>query len=380
MLFQSKQVPLRSLEEVLREASGPVAVIAGDTTIVHEGAVAVKEGRGDGRMAQLRDAMKATHFDHDGPQPPLWSIGVGFASGDDWLGFPDAQAVLPKRQWLWRDGQLFETTSDAPQVSLAGGAALPRSRIDAERWMDMVNLATRAIRDGRITKVVLARSSVGPHGDPIGSMLRMRELEDGTPFLFRRGRATFYGCTPERLVRLQGGHVQTHALAGTARLARAAELALADKDILEHELVAAFVRERLVEAGIRDVQQEDRRQRRLRHVAHLETPVTGTAPDGTHILDVAAQLHPTPAVCGTPRRRSLALIQDLEDVPRGWYAGAVGWCDAGGEGELHVALRCAHAVGGVRTMFAGAGIVAGSRPEAEWQETEDKLATLLEAS
>ncbi len=369
---------MRSVEEILDQCQGPVAVWSGSETIVQAGVVAVAHAQGERRMEALRPAVDQP-LAYEGPAAgrPRWTGGIGFAPGDAWSGFPDACFTLPRRQWVWADGALFETTIAAPDVEVPEGGALASSHVDQDDWARMVQAATDAIRGGDVAKVVLARSRCIDAGDPMAAFHALRGLEEGTSFLFQRG-ATFFGCTPETLVRLQDGRVETHALAGTARNGAAEHLSSADKDILEHELVAAFVRERLVESGIHSIQQSPRRRRDLRHVTHLETPLEGTAPPGTHILDIAARLHPTPAVCGTPRRRSLAIIRELEDVPRGWYAGAVGWFDAQGEGVLNVALRCAHQHGDRRTLFAGAGIVAGSEAQAEWQETEDKLATLRE--
>lgn len=369
---------MQSVRDVLAACQGPVTAIIGEETIVQDGVTAIATAHGDTRMEDLRSQVSVT-LQHDGPAQgrPRWTGGIGFAAGDEWPGFPDACFTLPKRQWVWSDGRLFETTLDGEAMALPSGASIDESHVDEADWATMIDAATAAIREGDVAKVVLARSRRIEASDPMEAFLSLTELEEGTGFLFDRG-AVFFGCTPETLVRLQGGRVQTHALAGTARTAAATRLSSANKDILEHELVTAFVRERLVESGVTDVQQSPRRRRDLRHVTHLETPLEGQAGPDTHILDIASRLHPTPAVCGTPRRRSLGIIRDLEDVPRGWYAGAIGWFDAAGEGVLNVALRCAHQWQNQRTLFAGAGIVAGSEAGAEWQETEDKLATLKE--
>ena len=117
----------------------------------------------------------------------------------------------------------------------------------------------------------------------------------------------------------------------------------------------------------------------LANVAHLATDVTGSLVDDAPALALAASLHPTAAVCGTPTERALALIRELEGMDRGRYAGPVGWIDAHGDGELGLALRCAAVEDSPRgpatalRLFAGCGIVAGSDPEAEIAESEAKL-------
>jgi isochorismate synthase len=117
-------------------------------------------------------------------------------------------------------------------------------------------------------------------------------------------------------------------------------------------------------------------------VWHLATPVRGLlrgGDSGASVLELAIALHPTPAVCGTPTAAARRLIAASEGFDRGFYAGAVGWCDAAGDGEFAVAIRCATVRGREIRAYAGAGIVAGSDPGAEVAETTAKLRTLLRA-
>jgi isochorismate synthase len=115
-------------------------------------------------------------------------------------------------------------------------------------------------------------------------------------------------------------------------------------------------------------------------VWHLATPFRGELHEGsTSVLDLVAALHPTPAVCGTPRESAREALADLEPIDRGAYAGPVGWVDADGDGEWAIALRCAEITGKTARLFAGAGIVADSVPEAEVDETERKFRALLDA-
>jgi isochorismate synthase EntC len=116
----------------------------------------------------------------------------------------------------------------------------------------------------------------------------------------------------------------------------------------------------------------------LRDVIHLATPIRGRLAADTHILELAAALHPTPAVGGVPRDRALAFIAGHEP-PRGWYAAPVGWFDRAGDGELAVALRSGVLRGATAHLFAGGGIVVGSDPEAELAETALKLRPMLAA-
>jgi menaquinone-specific isochorismate synthase len=194
------------------------------------------------------------------------------------------------------------------------------------------------------------------------------------------------GATPELVVAQRGRWVATWALAVSIRRGRsfdedeklAGELTASGKDRAEHELVVRSVETRLAPALTR-IRIRARDVLRLSNIQHLCTPIDGEVRDGTGLLDLVARLHPTPAVGGLPAEEALEFIQAAEPVTRGWYAGPVGWFDAGGDGEFAVALRSAVS-DGVRTrLYAGAGIVAGSRPEHEWQETELKFLPMMEA-
>ena len=115
-------------------------------------------------------------------------------------------------------------------------------------------------------------------------------------------------------------------------------------------------------------------------VAHLATPIRGRlAAPAPSALELARRLHPTPAVGGTPRAAALDAIRALEGFDRGRYAGPVGWVDARGDGEWAIALRGAELDGARARLVAGAGIVAGSDPDAEWAETQAKLEPMLRA-
>ncbi|WP_276807801.1 isochorismate synthase [Castellaniella defragrans] len=198
----------------------------------------------------------------------------------------------------------------------------------------------------------------------------------------------FLGASPELLVRRDGRRVRVHPLAGTAarhpdaaedaRIARA--LLDSPKDRLEHAVVVEAI-----EAALRplcrtlDVPAQPGLTSTAR-LWHLGTPIEGELADpAISALDLAIALHPTPAVCGLPTADARRAIAALEPFERGYFAGAVGWCDAAGDGAWAVAIRCAHASGRRLTLSAGAGIVPGSVPELEYLETGNKLRTVLDA-
>jgi len=113
---------------------------------------------------------------------------------------------------------------------------------------------------------------------------------------------------------------------------------------------------------------------------HLSSPISGRLADpSVSALALAEALHPTPAVCGTPLPAARGAIAEIEGIDRGYYSGLVGWCDAAGDGEWAVTLRSAEVSDATVRLFAGAGVVAGSDPDAELAETGAKFRTLLRA-
>jgi menaquinone-specific isochorismate synthase len=187
----------------------------------------------------------------------------------------------------------------------------------------------------------------------------------------------FVGASPELLVAKEGAQLRARPLAGTAT--RAAELEHSEKNAHEHQIVVEAVRNALAQFAD-DVRSDGPSPLALADLTHLATTVTARCVSAqTSVVDVMRALHPTPAVAGTPPAGALAKIRELEPVPRGAYAGPCGWVDANGDGAFVVALRCAAIDGTAAIAHAGAGIVAGSDPEAEWSETQQKLEPILRA-
>lgn len=201
--------------------------------------------------------------------------------------------------------------------------------------------------------------------------------------------ATLVGASPERLVSRRGAQVSLRPMAGTAPRhadpatdeANAQDLLGSAKNLAEHAFVIEWIRERLA-AVCAELAVPDRPELvGTPEVWHLVTPIHGVLRDpSTTALDLALLLHPTPAVCGTPTPAALGTITELEE-DREFYGGTVGWCDGQGDGDWIVAIRCAQLAGDglSATAWAGGGIVSGSDPQAELDETTAKLRTLLGA-
>jgi len=244
-------------------------------------------------------------------------------------------------------------------------------------------------------KVVAARSVLAAADEPLAPEVIAGHLQVRHPRanifavdLTPAGRpgATLVGATPEVLVARHGETVTLRPLAGTVPrhpdpaqdAERSRELLASSKNRDEHAFVIEWIRERL--APLCELSIPDEPELTDTHeVWHLATPIRGRVRDRTTTaLDLAIRLHPTPAVCGTPTDLALDAITELEE-DRGFYGGAVGWCDARGDGEWVVAIRCAELSADGRTVraFGGGGIVAASDPRAELDETTAKLRTFL---
>ncbi len=394
------------------------------SSLVGIGAALTFAARGTGRLAELRQHWRAVCSAGLVGSPPRAFVGTSFDErgrrdrGPRWDDFPAALLVLPRvlveRRGTRTVAHTFAVVGADAEVDaeiealrdlLEACAAYAHTRTDRsertgrgeraedlpapDRWRDAV-AATRAdVRVGRLEKAVLARA-VRVHGSPdvehALSLLATR-FPSCTVFAVARGESCFLGATPESLVRLADGSAVLACVAGTAPRdddptrdsERARVLAASEKERSEHDIVVREARAALgplcddIEAS------EAPRPVPLANVWHLVSEVRGRARAGVDLLDLARALHPTPAVCGYPREQARRVLSEREPFDRGWYAGALGWIDAQGEGELAVALRCALVSQEESWLFAGCGIVAGSDPTAELAESDAKLRPMLEA-
>jgi len=266
---------------------------------------------------------------------------------------------------------------------------------DRSVYEQSVVTALAEVDAGRLRKVVLARSVDVRFAGTVPVARALRRLHEQEPtctvFAVPIDGGRFVGASPELLVRRRGEHVTAHPLAGTmaipepgtrAERKEIQQFLASSKDRLEHEIVVDAVVATL-RSTCADIELPEHPSLvRLHSVAHLGTMVRGTlraGDDRPSVLDLVASLHPTPAVGGTPSTAALACILALEPVPRGHWAGPVGWMDAAGDGDWFIGIRSATVLGATVTLSAGAGIVTGSRPKAEFEETSAKLAPVLEA-
>ncbi len=320
-------------------------------------------------------------------------VSASFAPDDGVLVVPEVIVGRAKHTtWLTTIGDADKSKLRDAVAPLPHGPVRVRDgSLDQARWRDAVADAVRLIGLGEVDKVVLARDLVADCDDDLDLRWLVRRLAAAYPTCWTYLVDGLVGATPELLIASRKGLAMSRILAGTIRrtgddehdLALAASLARSGKDLEEHAYAVQSVADILSWHCKTLNVPESPFVLHLPNVMHLATDVTGPLRHGrrrTSVLDLAADLHPSAAVCGTPRDKASQVIADLEHMDRGRYAGPVGWVDSHGDGEIGIALRCGQQTGPRQIrLFAGCGIVNGSDPEAELAETEAKLEPVLSA-
>lgn len=300
--------------------------------------------------------------------------------------------ILPVADRIWSAHHRF--TSNVYQAP----PPAPPYRILAQtevgppgHYQNAVQQALAAIQQGHYEKIVLARALDLQFDNPCSPLRLLDRLRTVYPdchcFSLQNQAATgFIGASPERLLAVRDHTFFTEAIAGSAPRgpssaedqALGRQLLESDKDRREHQHVVHSILRRLDKAGLAGYPANQPNLLRLANVQHLRTPISGPLPTNQHLLDLAAQLHPTPAVGGTPRSHALPHIPTLEPFPRGLFTGLLGWFDAHHNGDLVVGLRSALIQQNHARLYAGAGIVQGSLPQKEFEETSLKMKALLQ--
>ncbi len=305
---------------------------------------------------------------------------------------PSALVVPQEVEFIDREALMARARVSPLQARVAAARSIP----DQQCFKQGVRQAIANFQHSCIRKAVLSRLCEIELEQPVDieGLLANLMVQNPAAYHFRLPMgdgSALLGASPELLLRLQGRQVETFPLAGTAaRQASAADdeavaqrLLASGKDLHEHRLVVEDIQQRLrplcdaleVPPGPALVSTP--------HLWHLGTPIAGQLKAGATAplaaLDLACLLHPTPAVCGFPRLQASKLVHLIEPFERGPFTGIVGWCDAEGQGEWVVTIRCATVLARRLRLFAGVGVVEASCPDAEWAETQAKLGTMLRA-
>ena len=320
-----------------------------------------------------------------------------------WSGFPAVLFRVPALAVMRRRGRSFVTYTAleaedlldiTPTAVRAPGARhLELTSVrNPLAWTAAVEGAAARLRAGEAEKVVLAREVLARGDGVVSAGTVVRGLRAAYPSCFTylitgADGTAFAGASPELLIRRTGEWAFAQPMAGSvARGATDAEderlasqLTGSSKDTTEHRVVSDFVVDALRPFS-REVSARGPEVVRFTNIQHLATSVTAQLrTPAADVLTLAAALHPTPAVGGWPREAADLLIDELEGMDRGWYAGAIGWIDGRGDGELTIALRCGLLWEDGARLYAGVGVMPDSDPARELEETELKFKALLTA-
>jgi menaquinone-specific isochorismate synthase len=291
------------------------------------------------------------------------------------------------KSWITWVGDIKQPSIERLETSSQSGIMHWENRVNEEdKWREQVSKAVVAIKSGQLEKIVLARDLKANSETPINLSNLLQRLEIDYPSTWVFLVDGLIGATPELLVRLSKSLITSRVLAGTIQktgnedkdLALAASLAKSSKDLEEHEYAVKSVANALAPFCSSTNVPESPFVLHLSNVMHLATDVTGVLNHSAQQADIfklIENLHPSAAVCGTPKDLAKKLILELENMNRSRYAGPVGWIDAQGDGEIAIALRCGELSNENKSIriFAGCGIVAGSDPATEYAESQAKL-------
>jgi len=407
----------------------------GDRWVAHRGVVAEVRGAADPSLDRFGEAAAAAHelalepfipestaraprvryyggfsFRPDHVAEGVWSDFPGWlfhvpvfelegeGSGDAWLrvrtlvdpgaGQETFVRLRRRAEALRAELTALGDASGRTRAPVAGrGASTARAS-----WQEAVRRSLAAIRSGTVSKAVLARTlDVELDGavDPVDVVGHLWSVNRGSYVFFFEPApgSSIVGAAPETVATLRDGVFHATAVAGSIRRGEtareqaelAAKLLASEKDRTEQKIALDDMVARLgtVTHQIRTDPQPH--VLTLARIQHLETEIRASVPPDVGILDLLRLLHPTPAVCGLPRDAAMAFLAEAEPFERGWYAGPVGFFDAEGNGIFVPALRMGVSTGSGWRLFAGAGIVEGSVPELEWEETAIKFEPMLEA-
>ena len=362
------------------------------------------------RAPQIGDFFDTAHHVADAASPAPRVFGGGsFAPGSaaevPWESFGDGFVVLPtwtyhvdQRAWLsfstCEDWVAIDEVLDAfdtlwgslerPIGVIPSPVSAHRiAEVDRETWSRQVNDIREQIRSTEFEKVVAARHCVVELETGAGSLDVLKRLEERFPgctrFALWRADAAFLGASPELLISRRGNRVVSEALAGSTAHGDADRMMESAKEREEHQIVVRAILKGLEPFCDSLRSDPEPSVRELPNLLHMQTAIEGRLAEPTHILSLVAALHPTPAVGGVPTAEAIDWIGEHEALARGWYSAPVGWTDAKGDGEFVVALRSGLLRDGKAWVYAGAGIMADSDPDAEYAETELKMQALLGA-
>jgi menaquinone-specific isochorismate synthase len=383
-----------ALLEELPYPQGALSWVRDGSGLVGWGEAARFEASGPHRFAEAdrwwRDFTAALDVDDEVDLPGTGPVAfVSMAFGDD----PGHSVlVVPEVVLGRRNGQNWVTTvgrarsaADVTPVRRPSTVRYSDGQLSVTDFRGAVEAAVKRMRDGELDKVVLAHDLLAVADVPIDQRFVLEGLARRYPDCWVYAVDGLLGATPELLLRRTGSVVDSRVLAGTtwphdgmSDEELAAALLSSPKNLEEHDYAIRSLADTL-KPFCTTMSVEGPSVLRLPNVSHLSSDVIGTLSGSPSLLRLGAALHPTAAVGGTPRAHAIKVIDELEGMDRGRYAGPVGWIDGNGDGELGIALRCAQLDGRTARLYAGCGLVAESDPDNEVAEAHAKMLPMREA-
>ncbi|MFC5230172.1 isochorismate synthase [Pseudonocardia zijingensis] len=385
------------LLELLPDDRNPLSWVRGPDGLVGWGEVARLTVSGENRFAEAdawwRSFRAGLQVSDEVGLPGTGPVAfVSFTFSD---ASPGSVLVVPRVLVGRRDGVAWITEfspGDGPPavravtpVRPSGALRFADGKLPVAGYRQAVAEAVRRMRAGELDKAALAHDLLAVADAPLDPRFLLAGLARRYPTCWSYSVDGLVGATPELLVRRAEGTVSSRVLAGTIWPGETDDLPGrllgSAKDRHEHALAVDSLADALRPmCSTLDVP-ETPSVIALRNVSHLSSDVHGKLDPQSpaSLLQLAAAVHPTAAVGGTPRDAALDLIAELEGMDRGRYAGPVGWMDGEGDGELGIALRCAQLDGPVARLFAGCGIVADSDPDTEVREAAAKMVAVRDA-
>lgn len=286
--------------------------------------------------------------------------------------------------WMQREGLLFYPFDRSKQAFFFGKEPVdtainefdlsPNDQLTQTEYETSVYMACAEMEEGDLDKVVLARNEIltGDYNAKASFQNAVKKYPNSFGYYINIGPEEWVGASPELLIHFEDGVIYTVALAGTKSLSDD----FTEKERVEQDMVCEFIEEKLAKVGLATFTKEDTHEAKFGDIKHLKTTYTAQA-DKLKALELLKHLQPTSAVCGLPRDKSFAFIQEFETMNRSFYSGITGVLRKE-SATFFVNLRCMRFYQDKVELFAGAGITKESDPTAEWEETEKKIATIKE--
>ena len=372
-------------------------------------------------ISVLKSKLVSNHSDYEKFNLPIFITSVKFPiknNSEEWNDFNDLDFIVPKiilfqhsgtcfiianffsesfshhenfNEFLERETELIYNLENRLLESTANTAILKslNDKDDFENWKNKIESVVKEIKHESIEKVVIARRVENEISTTINWQKTLDDLNKKYPtctnFLFKSGKSIFFGSTPEILIKYSGNTFFTEALAGSIKRGTNPdqdkllenELLQSDKNNVEHDAVIDYIKKSVFNFVDKVEITKNPVIKKLPNIQHLQTSVTGTLKSKDQIFKIISSLFPTPAVCGIPKDQSLKMIEKTENFDRGLFSGVIGWFNADSYGEFFVTIRSALVKDNKLYAYAGCGIVEGSDPKEEFEETQLKLKPIL---